>query len=443
MATIQFPDNFLWGAATSSYQIEGAHQTDGRGPSIWDTFSHTPGKINDGTNGDIACDHYNRWPDDIKLMQEIGLQSYRFSIAWPRIIPNGTGAVNQAGLDFYSRLVDGLLEAGIQPNATLYHWDLPQALQDQGGWPSRHVVDAYVTYADVVTRHLGDRVKLWATFNEPYVSAYVGYHDGRHAPGHTSREEMVKASHHLLLAHGKAVPVIRANVADATVGMVLDVFPIAAASEGELDQRAAQLWDGRQNRWYLDPLAGRGYPADVVAHYESDMAHVQDGDLEAIAVPIDFLGINYYRREMARDPHETAVRTLFPGDEITEMKWEVHPESLYNTLMRLTTDYSFPALYITENGAALVDVVAEDGQVHDAQRISYLQRHFAAAQQAIEDGAPLKGYYVWSLMDNFEWGHGYTKRFGIIRVDYETQKRTLKDSALWYKSVIAANGFEM
>lgn len=441
MTDITFPDDFLWGTATSSYQIEGAVNEDGRGPSIWDTFSYHSGKISDGSTGDIACDHYHRYPEDIALMKELGLHAYRFSIAWPRIFPTGRGAVNEKGLDFYSRLVDALLEAGIAPNATLYHWDLPQALQDEGGWPSRHTAEAFAEYADVVTRHLGNRVKTWGTFNEPYVSAYVGYYDGRHAPGHNSREEMVLASHHILLAHGKTVPIIRANVPDAAVGITLDLYPIKAASEGELDQRAAQLWDGRQNRWYLDPLVGRGYPADVVQHYESDMAHVQEGDLESIAAPIDYLGINYYRPEVARDPQEQTPQTVFYPEEKTEMGWAVEAESLYVTLMRLTTEYSFPALYVTENGRAVADEVADDGRIYDEPRRSYLERHFTAAKRAIDDGAPLKGYYVWSFLDNFEWGHGYTKRFGIVWVDYETQERILKESAHWYKEVIAQNGF--
>lgn len=438
-----FPKDFVWGVATSSYQIEGAWQTDGKSESIWDRFSHTPGKISDGTTGDDACQHYERWPEDIALMRALGVQSYRFSIAWPRILPHGRGPTNQPGLDFYSRLVDGLLEAGIAPHVTLYHWDLPQVLQDEGGWPERPIVDAFVEYADVVTRYLGDRVRMWTTFNEPWVIARLGYEFGVHAPGHQSQREAVRAGHHVLLAHGTAVPVIRANVRDADVGIVLNLGPQIAASSCAADIEAARLADGMFNRWYLDPLAGFGYPVDVAAVYGGALDVVQPGDMEIIARPIDYLGVNYYTRGVIRDLENVAAEecppTVIANDEVTEMGWEVYPEGLLETLLRLHTHYQFPALYITENGAAFPDEPPVEGRVHDAQRVAYYRRHLMAVAKAIALGAPVRGYYGWSFMDNFEWAFGFTKRFGLVYVDYASQQRTIKDSGLWYRGVIAAN----
>lgn len=441
----QFPKDFIWGAATASYQIEGAWNEDGKGESIWDRFSHTPGKIENADTGDVACDHYHRWADDIKLMQAIGLKGYRFSVAWPRILPEGRGKINQAGLDFYNRLVDGLLDAGIEPYLTLYHWDLPQILEDQGGWPARMVVDAFVEYADVVSRSLGDRVQKWTTFNEPFVSALVGYLEGRHAPGLRDVHKMVAASHHLLLSHGRAVPVIRANSADSQVGITLNLSTATPASPSLTDRQAARLDDGRLNRWYLDPLAGRGYPQDTLQAFNTSMDCILPGDLEEIAVPIDFIGVNYYRRGVARSrtvpEAENLPPTVFLNEEFTEMGWEVCPEGLYDTLGRLHFDYGFPAIYITENGAAYKDEVV-DGQVDDPQRLSYIQRHLRQVQRAIASGIPIKGYFAWSMLDNFEWGFGYAKRFGLIYVDYQTQQRTLKSSAKWYGQVICQNAVE-
>ncbi len=439
---ISFPDGFKWGVATSSYQIEGAWQADGKGESIWDRFSHTPGKIEDASTGDVACDHYNLWPQDIALMKEIGIDTYRFSIAWPRILPSGRGEINQAGIDFYSRLVDALLENGIMPNATLYHWDLPQALDDLGGWPDRMIVDAFVEYADIMTKALGDRVKMWATFNEPFVSAMLGYLIGVHAPGHQDPEMAVAAAHHTLLAHGSAVPVMRANVPNAKVGIVLNLAANTPASQSYADLDAARRQDGFINRWYLDPLAGRGYPADVVADFDADMTVVKPGDLETIAAPIDFLGINYYTRHVHRVENADKPQVEFESDERTDMGWEVYPQGLYELLVRVQYTYEFPEIYITENGAAYATGPDESGEVNDEERLSYLARHFAQAQRAIDAGVNLKGYYVWSFLDNFEWAFGYAKRFGIVYVDYETQERTLKNSAKWYKQVIANNGFE-
>ena len=445
MSTItSFPPDFIWGAATASYQIEGAWNEDGTGESIWDRFSHTPGKIANGDTGDVASDHYHRWREDVALMKEVGLQAYRFSIAWPRLLPEGRGRANQPGLDFYDRPVDGLLEAGIEPFATLYHWDLPQALQDRGGWPARSAAEAFVEYADLASRTLGDRVTYWMTLNEPFVSAIVGYLEGRHAPGHSDLDEALAAAHHLLLAHGWAVPVIRRNSPRAQVGIALNLSPYSPASPSADDRAAAWQQDGVVNRWFLDPLSARGYPPDIVQHYGRPMDFVQAGDLEAIAAPLDFLGVNYYTRGVVRSSvvpeAENAPRTIFPNPERTEMGWEVYPEGLYELLGRLHFDYRFPALYVTENGAAYPDQIGADGRVDDPSRVAYLKTHFTEAAGAIVAGVPLRGYFVWSLMDNFEWAHGYSKRFGLIYVDYQTQRRVLKTSAHWYRRVIAANG---
>jgi beta-glucosidase len=439
-----FPEGFIWGAATSSYQIEGAWHEDGKGESIWDRFSHTPGRIENGDTGDVACDHYHRWREDVALMQEIGLRAYRFSMAWPRLLPEGRGRANQAGLDFYDRLVDGLLEAGIEPFVTLYHWDLPQVLHDQGGWPARATAEAFVEYADLASRTLGDRVTYWMTLNEPFVSAIIGYLEGRHAPGHSDLDEALAAAHHLLLAHGRAVPVIRRNTPGAQVGIVLNLHPQTPASSSAADRAAAWQADGVVNRWFLDPLAARGYPADIVEHYGRPMDFVQAGDLEAIATPLDFLGVNYYTRGIARSSvvpeAENEPRTIFPGPEHTEMGWEVYPEGLFQLLGRVHFDYRFPSLYVTESGAAYPDGIGPDGRVDDPARVAYLKSHFARAARAIAAGVPLRGYFAWSLMDNFEWAHGYSKRFGLVYVDYATQRRILKTSAHWYRQVIAANG---
>ncbi len=443
---LAFPKDFIWGAATASYQIEGAWDEDGKGESIWDRFSHTPGKVENGDTGDVACDHYHRWRDDIALVKELGLRAYRFSVAWPRILPDGRGEVNQTGLDFYSQLVDALLEVGIEPFITLYHWDLPQILQDEGGWPVRGIVDAFTEYADIVSRALGDRVQKWITLNEPWVSAFVGYSMGHHAPGHTNQDEAIAASHHLLLSHGRAVPVIRANCPEADVGITLNLSPQEPASPSVADRKASTWVDGYINRFYLDPLAGRGYPQDMVQSFGNPMEFVQPGDLDAISVPIDFLGINYYSRGIARSDEvseeENEPRTVFRGDEVTEMDWEVYPKGLFNILGRLHFDYSFPDLYITENGAAFVDEVGPDGQVDDPARLSYIKRHLAMIHKAIQIGVPVLGYFVWSLLDNFEWAYGYSRRFGIVYVEFQSQQRTLKSSAKWYRKVMLENELE-
>lgn len=443
MSTQEFPPDFVWGTATASYQIEGAWDEDGKGESIWDRFSHTPGKVQDGDTGDVACDHYHRWKEDIGQMQSLGVKNYRFSTSWPRILPEGRGRVNQAGLDFYSRLVDGLLEAGITPFITLYHWDLPQVLQDAGGWVVRSTAEAFVEYTDALVGTLGDRVRHWITLNEPVVSAYVGYKEGRHAPGHTDTDEMLAAAHHLLLAHGWGVPVIRRHARDAQVGVVNVFSPQVPASRSAADRAAAYTAGGTGNRWYTDPLAGRGYPPDIIEHYGRPMDFVQPGDLDAIGVPIDFLGVNYYTRGIARSEaipeSENAPREVFPNPNPTEVGWEVYPEGLYDVLGWLHFNYRFPAIYVTENGAAYPDRVGPDGQVDDPLRIAYLKAHFQSAARAIAAGVPLRGYFVWSFMDNFEWAYGYSKRFGLVYVDYETQRRIPKSSAHWYRRVIEAN----
>jgi beta-glucosidase len=447
MTNKHFPTNFVWGAATSSYQIEGARHDDGKSDSIWDTFSNTPGKIQDGANGDVACDHYHRYQEDVALMAELGLQAYRFSISWPRILPAGRGQINQKGLDFYGRLTDALLEANITPYVTLYHWDLPQILEDQGGWPARDMVDAFVEYADVVTSYLGDRVKNWITFNEPFVSALLGYQFGFHAPGVKSPNAGLRAAHHQLLAHGRSVPVIRQNSPGAEVGITLNMSLNVPASASAADQARARYQDGFVNRWFLDPIYGRHYPADMVVAYrqqfDESFDFIQDGDFETMAVPTDFFGLNYYTRHVVRneEAENNLPQTEFESSENrTDMNWEVYPEGLYQILNRLYFEYNVPKIYITENGASYADGPDENGRVRDERRLSYLRQHFEAAHRAIVNGVPLAGYFVWSFMDNFEWSHGYSQRFGITWVDYETQERILKYSALWYKQVIAENG---
>jgi beta-glucosidase len=446
MTRIQFPDGFVWGAAAAAFQIEGATTEDGRGESIWDRFCHTPGKVLNGDTGDPACDHYHRWREDIALMRDLGLKAYRLSISWPRILPTGNGPVNAAGLDFYDRLVDGLLDAGITPYVTLYHWDMPQALEDAGGWPNRMTVDAFVRFADVVSQRLGDRVKHWITHNEPWCVAYLGYLLGAHAPG-VSNGPALQAGHHVLLSHGLAVPVLRANSPGAQVGITLNFSPAYPASESEADLAAAHVHDGFFNRWFLDPLYRGSYPDDMLALYERVglQLSVQDGDMAVIAAPLDFLGVNYYNRAVIQaNPHEPlGYAHVRPEGEYTAMDWEVYPDALRALLVRLQRDYQPGPMHVTENGAAYDDMLTASGEIHDEGRKRYLARHLAACHTAIAEGVRLEGYFVWSLLDNFEWAFGYTKRFGIVYVDYNTQRRLLKDSARFYRSVIAHNGFEI
>ena len=431
-----FGRDFLWGCATSSYQIEGGVHEGGRGESIWDRFCSRPGAIRDGSSGAVACDHYHRWPEDLQLMQQLGVNAYRFSIAWPRIQPSGRGQPLAQGLDFYSRLVDALLERGIEPWITLYHWDLPQALQDAGGWAHADTVAAFVDYADVVTRHLGDRVKRWITHNEPWCTAFLGHHEGVHAPGVRDWRTALQVLHHVLLSHGQALPVMRRNCFGGQMGITLSLHPIEAASARPEDTAAALRHDGLRNRFFLDPLSGRGYPADVLALLGDDAPRVWPGELEAIARSTDFLGINYYFPEVvAHAPGQGALHTRVverPGVERTAFGWEVQPEGLVTLLQRVHRDYQPGAIYITENGSTYDDVQLPDGRVDDPQRLSFLVRHLEAARRVQQAGVPLKGYFAWSLLDNFEWAEGYVRRFGITHVDYASQRRTLKTSGRWY-----------
>ncbi|MFF8846382.1 GH1 family beta-glucosidase [Streptomyces sp. NPDC015127] len=436
-----FPADFTWGVATAAYQIEGAVAEDGRSPSIWDTFSHTPGKVANGDTGDEACDHYHRWPEDIALMRRLGVGAYRFSIAWPRVVPGGAGPVNRAGLAFYDRLTDGLLEAGITPFATLYHWDLPQVLQDRGGWTSRETAEHFAAYAGAVAERLGDRIKDWATLNEPLCSAWIGHLEGRMAPGLTDLASAVRASYHLHLGHGLAVQAVRAASADARVGIVNNLSPIEPATERAEDIAAARRADGHTNRWWLDPVLGRGYPEDMLDLYGVKLPE-RPGDLDTIAAPLDWLGLNYYFRQIVTaDPHGSvpyAKQVLPPGARLTAMDWEVHADGLEQLLMRLTDEYGVARIHITENGSAYRDTVRADGAVDDRERTRYLEEHLAACARALRRGAPLAGYFAWSLMDNFEWAYGYDKRFGLVHVDYATQKRTVKGSGHRYADIIRA-----
>ena len=449
---IVFPEKFIWGAATASYQIEGGWDKDGKSESIWDRFAHTPGKIFNDENGDVANDHYRLWKKDIRLMQKLGLKAYRFSISWPRIFPNGRGVVKQKGLDFYSHLVDGLLAADIIPFVTLYHWELPQVLEDEGGWPVRSTAEAFVEYADIVSRSLGDRVKNWITHNEPAVSAWLGYDIGIHAPGIRDLSQAVRASHHLLLSHGWSVPVIRKNSVGAEVGIALNVGWRVPASNSAADLEAVREIEGKWTRWFSNSLYGRGYPADVVADFEklgalpNGLDFVKAGDQKVIAVPTDFLGVNYYSREIIRaDVPNNTPQVIYSKPKTpenwTEMGWENFPDGLTGVLLRLYFDYKPLKLYVTENGASYSTAPDENGRVADELRTEYLRTHLVAVQRAMQVGVPMAGYFAWSLMDNFEWSEGYKQRFGLVWVNYETQERILKDSAKWYKAVIRKNGF--
>lgn len=442
---VQFPDGFIWGAATASYQIEGAAQEGGRGESIWDRFSHTPGKTANGDTGDVAADHYHRWQGDIGIMRELGLDAYRLSVAWPRVLPNGRGAVNPEGLDFYDRLVDGLLEAGIDPWITLFHWDLPQVLEDQGGWVNRDTINAFADYTDAITRRVGDRVKNWITINEPWVYSIMGYYWGVMAPGRQDLKEALQVGHSLLLAHGRAVDVIRGNVPDATVGITLNLSHVYPDTESAADIDAARTMDGFSNRWFLDPVFKGEYPADMLELYGDNAPDVQTGDFELIARPTDFLGINSYNPQYAKADDSNALGIAAADREELEhtaVGWIVEPRGFRDLLVRVQNDYAPQAIYVTENGAAFDDPEPVEGRVNDPRRTAYLHGHLHAAHDAIQAGVALKGYFVWSLLDNFEWSQGYSKRFGITYVDYETQERTIKESGRWYADVIDANGFE-
>ena len=452
--SIRFPKDFLWGAATSSFQIEGAVHEDGRGPSIWDTQCHHTDLVRDGHTGDVAADHYHRWEDDVAMMADLGLQAYRFSIAWPRIQPTGAGPMNQAGVDFYSRLVDRLLENDITPAATIFHWDLPQALEDKGGWPLRDTAFRFEEYASIVFEALHDRVPLWATLNEPWCSSLLGYADPSHAPGHSDPTEALRAIHHLNLAHGLAVRAMRQIDAAPQQGVVLNLTPIhvvgpdpeGAAADG------ARRYDALRNRVWLEPLLRARYPEDALADAEAfGGLPVEPGDLEIIAQPLDWMGINYYNDNFLRaQPGASIVHTpglhdttgYAPGPDHTDMGWPITPDGLRALMVGLTATYpDLPPIYITENGAAFDDPIS-DGAVHDPRRIAYLDAHLRAVRAAIDEGVDVRGYFQWSLMDNFEWSHGYHMRFGMVHIDFDTLERSPKDSAYWYRDVIGRNGLE-
>lgn len=429
----RFPAGFVWGVATSAYQIEGATREDGRGDSIWDEFCRRPGAIRDASSGDVACNHYHLYESDLDLIASLGVRAYRFSISWPRVQPLGEGAFSEDGFDFYSRLVDGLLSRGIAPHATLYHWDLPQALQSQGGWMNRATIDRFTTYATEVVRRLGGRLASIATHNEPWVVAILGHEAGIFAPGGKDRRVAMQVSHHLLVSHGRAVQAMRAAGCHAPMGIVLNQSPIHPATDSETDLAKARLDDGLIIRWYMDPLLTGSYPADVIEHLGADAPQIQDGDMDAVRQPLDFLGINYYTRSVAATGESKDGGE--PRREVTDMGWEVFPAGLSELLRRLHADYDLPPVYIMENGAAYKDTLI-DGRVADADRIRYLSSHIAALADALDTGVDVRGYFVWSLLDNFEWADGYSKRFGIVHVDYATQRRTVKDSALWYRDFL-------
>ncbi|MEV4498101.1 GH1 family beta-glucosidase [Micromonospora arborensis] len=437
---LRFPDNFGWGAATSAYQIEGAAKEDGRGESVWDTFSRVPGRTRNGDTGDVAADHYHRYAEDLDLMRDLGLRSYRFSISWPRIQPDGTGAPNQRGLDFYRRLLDGLHERGIAPMATLFHWDLPQALQDAGGWESRDTAYRFADYADLLFGALGDRVPAWLTINEPKTVVQNGYLTGHHAPGRQDPDAAYLVAHHLQLAHGLAVGALRASGSDSRIGPALNLHPCYPADDSPQAAAAARLYDSYENRLYLDSLLRGSYPEDLLADLgpQSRMVQgVRDGDLAIISAPIDLLAVQYY----------TPIYVTADGG--TERRWptseaewqQIYPRGMYDLLTRVTRDYGPIPLTITENGLPTPDTLAPDDTVHDAARISFLRDHLTAAHQAIAAGVPLESFHVWSLLDNFEWDAGYDQRWGLVYVDYPTQRRVLKSSATWYRSVITDGGF--
>ena len=435
-----FPADFTWGFAASAYQIEGAATEDGRGASIWDTFARQPGAIADGSTGDVACDHYRRYPEDVRLMADLGARAYRFSVSWSRVLPTGTGPVNQLGLDFYERLVDALLGAGIQPLINVFHWDLPQALQERGGFANRDVVGWFTDYAALLASTLGDRVKDWMTFNEPAVFAFLGHADGIHAPGLRDWPTAIRVADNELRAHAAAAKAIRGLVRDSKIGVAFDVNQVAPATDSDRDRVAASEWSAARDAWFLDPLFGRGYPTrGLEVHREA--GHLEGVDLaEPPAGDLDYLGLNYYRRDSVRAlsdrPFDWEIGAV-PGSEQTQMGWHVASDGLSDTLIDLNQTYGPREIVVTENGAAYPDSIDQDGQVRDVARLGYLARHIAAVSDALAAGVPVTGYYVWSLLDNYEWSLGYTRRFGLIHVDFGSQRRTPKDSALWFQRLVA------
>lgn len=435
---IEFPDGFLWGTATAAYQIEGAWDEDGKGPSIWDTFSHTPGKIERAETGDVACDHYHRYEEDVAIMRDLNLNAYRFSFSWSRLLPDGRGRVNRAGVDFYNRLIDSLLDAGIRPFATLFHWDLPEALEKEDGFRRRTIVDDFAEYAGVLAENFGDRVKDWITLNEPSVYTFMGHVFGVHAPGKRDPVAAARVAHHLLLAHGAAVPVLRSSQG-ARVGTTLALTAIEPESDSGGDAEAARYADALQNRIFSDPVFGLGYPNEALELIPEPP--IEPGDFEAMAPPIDFLGVNYYTRTVVRHGPNAPFKFIpvaQPGPRTT-MEWEIYPDGLRNVLVDVAETYKPKKLYVTENGAAFVDAEPVGGRLEDPERVAYLESHLKAVSQARDLGAPVEGYFYWTLMDNFEWSFGYRQRFGIVRCDFATQERTVKDSGHFYAQVAKAN----
>ncbi|WP_219463527.1 GH1 family beta-glucosidase [Nonomuraea rhizosphaerae] len=450
---LRFPAGFAFGSATSAYQIEGAVADDGRGTSIWDTFTKTPGRVLNGDNADVAIDHYHRYREDVAVMAELGLSAYRFSVSWPRVQPDGSGKINHKGLDFYKRLTDELLRHGIDPWLTLYHWDLPQPLEDRGGWPNRDTAYCFADYAATVHEALKDHVHTFSTVNEPWCAAFLGYASGEHAPGRREPENAIRGAHHLNLAHGLAVQAMDAR----RVGGCVNLYAVTPETDSEADLDAARRIDGLQNRFFLDALMTGRYPQDVLDDLRMDLGFIKDGDLATIGAPIDLLLVNYYSRftvsgapggraSAAAAPTESAspwvgsehVSFVNGGRPVTSMGWEIDQGGLVEVLERVARDYPPIPLVVSENGAAFEDVL-EHGRVHDAERVAYFEAHLRACREAIEAGVPLEGYFAWSLMDNFEWAWGYGKRFGLVHVDFESQRRVLKDSAIWYSEIIRQN----
>ncbi len=447
MSKLIFPEGFLWGVATASYQIEGRIEENGKGESIWDRFSHIPGKIIDGSNGDIACDHYHLYPQDIQLMKELGIKTYRLSISWPRIFPQGKGSPNPKGIEFYRNLISQLVQNDIKPAVTLFHWDLPQKLQNIGGWANREVADYFEEYAKYVFKELGDLVQIWITLNEPSVYTFVGHNEGRHAPGITDFSTALQVAHNLLVGHGKAVKAYREMGLKGEIGLSQNMTPMYPASEKESDVSAARRCDGYWNRWFNDPIFKGEYPQDMLDWYSTRVVlpEMSKEDLEIIKTPIDFLGLNnYFGSKVKQDDTKWPLQLSesFIGEYRTEMGWGINPECFYDLLKRLGREYPGVKIYITENGCAFKDQINRDGEVLDENRVDYLFNHFRSAHRAIQEGVNIAGYFIWSLMDNFEWAEGYTKRFGIVYVDYPTQRRIIKKSGYWYNDVIRSNGIE-
>jgi len=446
MGFVGFPEDFLWGVATSSYQIEGAWQTDGKGESIWDRFSHTPGKVKHNHNGDVGCDHYHRWEEDVELLKDLGVNTYRFSISWPRILPEGTGRVNQKGLDFYARLIDRLLKHGIQPNVTLYHWDLPQALQDRGGWAFRESVQWFTDYAEIVFKHLGDRVPLWATINEPWVAAVHGYGNGNMAPGYQDFKSSMQAAHHLLVAHANAVQVFRMLACPGEIGIVLNVSHTLPASDSSEDVQANRRYWDYLNGLYLEPIVKGNYPAGLMDWLGDSAPVTEASDLTIAKGSADFIGLNYYATEMVAYNSTGGILKLMTSSyssspfHKTAMGWGIHPEGLLAILKVMKEEYGNPLVYITENGTAMQDRILHDGQVIDRDRISYIREHLLMTAEAIRRGVNVQGYYYWSFLDNFEWAYGYEPRFGLVRIDYASLQRIPRRSFYWFQDVIRSSG---